>query len=135
VPLTAVATLVHFGIGHSSVVFTGGRRLPIEEDEIIESPIAPVGRLLGLLLPPGLARRRALGAAERRLVQEFDKHAIAGWRRCGRSLPRSTGWPLPANSDQQDFATRTCQAEAAGLDPGNPLQAGSSQMPWPPISL
>jgi len=41
----------------------------------IESPTAPIGRLLGLLLPPGLARRRALGAAERRLVQEFDKHA------------------------------------------------------------
>jgi signal recognition particle receptor subunit beta len=41
----------------------------------IESPTAPIGRLLGLLLPPGLARRRALAAAERRLVQDFDKHA------------------------------------------------------------
>jgi len=41
----------------------------------IESPTAPIGRLLGMLLPPGLARRRALGAAERRLAQEFDKHA------------------------------------------------------------
>jgi len=41
----------------------------------IESPTASIGRLLGLLLPPGLARRRALGAAEHRLAQEFDKHA------------------------------------------------------------
>jgi len=41
----------------------------------VESPTAPIGRLLGLLLPRGVARRRALDAAERRLVQEFDKHA------------------------------------------------------------
>jgi len=41
----------------------------------IESPTAPIGRLLGLLLPPRLVRRRALGAARRRLAQEFDKHA------------------------------------------------------------
>lgn len=41
----------------------------------IESPTAPIARLLRLLLPPGLARRRALAMAQRRLVQEFDKHA------------------------------------------------------------
>ncbi len=41
----------------------------------VESPTAPIGRLLGLLLPRGAARRRALDAAERRLVQELDKHA------------------------------------------------------------
>ncbi|HVX23387.1 MAG TPA: dynamin family protein [Acidimicrobiales bacterium] len=40
----------------------------------VESPTAPIGRLLGLLLPPGLARRRARRSAERRLVQELDKH-------------------------------------------------------------
>ncbi len=41
----------------------------------IESPTAPIGRLLGLLLPPALIRRRALRAAQHRLAQEFDKHA------------------------------------------------------------
>jgi len=36
VPLTAVATEVHFGMGQSTVVFVDGRRLPIEEDEIAD---------------------------------------------------------------------------------------------------
>jgi hypothetical protein len=41
----------------------------------VESPTAPIGRLLGSLLPRALARRRALRAAERQLLQELDKHA------------------------------------------------------------
>lgn len=36
---------------------------------------AVIGRLLGLLLPSGIARGRALRRSERRLVEEFDKHA------------------------------------------------------------
>jgi small GTP-binding protein len=41
----------------------------------IESPSVPIDRLLDLVLAPGLARRRAVRAAERRLIDEFDKHA------------------------------------------------------------
>lgn len=41
----------------------------------VESPTAPVGRLLALVLPGRLARRRAMRAAERRLLQELVKHA------------------------------------------------------------
>lgn len=41
----------------------------------IESPTTPIGRMLSSFLPPALARRRVLGAAERQLLQEFDKHA------------------------------------------------------------
>jgi ribosome biogenesis GTPase A len=36
VPLTTVATEVHFGTGPSTVVFSDGRRLPIGEDEIAQ---------------------------------------------------------------------------------------------------
>lgn len=41
----------------------------------IEGPNAIIGRLLGLLVPSGIARRRALRLAERRLFEEFEKHA------------------------------------------------------------
>lgn len=41
----------------------------------VESPTAPIGRLLASLVPPSLARRRALRSARHRLVQELDKHA------------------------------------------------------------
>jgi GTP-binding protein EngB required for normal cell division len=41
----------------------------------IESLDAPIGRLLGLLLPPSIARRRAAVWARGELEREFDKHA------------------------------------------------------------
>ena len=41
----------------------------------IESPNAVIGRWAGMLLPAGLARRRALRDAQRQLVSELDKHA------------------------------------------------------------
>lgn len=41
----------------------------------VEGPNAAIGRLLIRLLPPMVARRRALRRADRRLAEEFDKHA------------------------------------------------------------
>jgi len=41
----------------------------------VESPMAPLGRLLSVVLPSKLARRRVLRSAEQRMVQEFLKHA------------------------------------------------------------
>lgn len=48
---------------------------------IVESPTAPVGRvLMAWLLPRGIVRRRALAAAQRRMAEELSKHA--GRARC-----------------------------------------------------
>lgn len=52
----------------------------------VESPTAPVGHLLAMLLPGRLARRRALQAARRRLLQELDKHAGRARYDIGRRL-------------------------------------------------
>jgi small GTP-binding protein len=41
----------------------------------VEGPSAIIGRALVTLLPAGTARRRAIRAAQRRLHEEFDKHA------------------------------------------------------------
>ncbi|MHB1518003.1 MAG: dynamin family protein [Acidimicrobiales bacterium] len=41
----------------------------------VEGPNAVIGRIARIALPPALARHRALQRAQRKLLEEFDKHA------------------------------------------------------------